>query len=197
MNNFDPFAESASNFERELIPEGPHAARCVRLIEIGKQYSQLYGVEQDKVVVVFSIPGVTVEIKGEEKQKFISNPFGITMSNNDRSSMKQYARALCPKGGSSLKDFLGKPCQIYVKHVTKNEKTNDRLGAVSPILPGIEVPPLDTEPFWFSWNNPDPDIWNQIPEFTQDMIKQATNYPGSYVEEMVNELESTGHSIEM
>ena len=183
MTDFNPFSE-AKSFDRELIPEGPHAARCVRLIEIGKQYSELYDNEQNKVVIVFSIPGVTMEINGEEKQKFISAPYGITISNSDRSSMKQYARALCPKGGASLGDFLGKPCQIYVKHVTKNDRTQDRLDSISPLLPGIQVPDLDTEPFWFQWNKPDPEIWAKIPEFTKDLARAATNYPGSYVEEI-------------
>ena len=188
MSDFNPFSDAPQSFERELIPEGPHAARCVRVIEIGKQYSQLYDSEQNKVVIVFSIPGVTMEILGEEKQKFISNPFGITISNNDRSTMRQYARALCPAGGSNLGDFLDKPCQIYVKHVTKSDRTMDRLDSVSPILPGIQVPELDTEPFWFQWNKPDVNHWVKIPNFTQELIKQATNYPGSYVEEMVNSL---------
>ena len=42
MSDFNPFSDAPQSFERELIPEGPHAARCVRVIEIGKQYSQLY-----------------------------------------------------------------------------------------------------------------------------------------------------------
>jgi len=190
MSEFNPFEDSQS-FDRELIPEGPHAARCVRVIEIGKQYSQKFDTESDKVIIVFSVPGVTINIKGEEKQKFISNPFGITKSSFERSTLRQYAKALCPEGGTTLGDFLDKPCQIYVVHAGEADKRYDKLDSVSPILPGIEVPPPDTEPYWFQWNSPDPEVWKKIPPYTQETILKATNYPGSYVEEMVNSLGNT------
>lgn len=191
MSEFNPNAkDSGAGFERELIPAGTHAARCVRIIEIGKQYSKLYDNESNKVVIVFSLPHVMMSFSGEEKQAFISNPFGITISNNDRSSMKQYTRALDPKSEvKNLGGFLNKVCQISVVHRTKQDRTTANLDAVAPILPGFPVPELDVEPIWFQWNKPDPDVWVKIPKFTQELIKEATNYQGSYVEEVVNALE--------
>ena len=177
---FNPNA--ADSFQRELIPEGAHAARCARIIELGKQESQ-YGVAE-KAVIALSIPSVTVNIGGEEKQALISNPYGITMSNSDRSTMKQYAKALNP-AAQNLGDFLDKTCQVYVKHVDKGERVIQKIDSVSALLAGIEVPPLDTPPFWFQWEDPDPEVWVLIPEFQQEMITKAVNYPGSYVEEMV------------
>ena len=189
MSDFNPFEDNQS-FERELIPEGPHAARCVRVIEIGDQYSAKYDSVSNKVIVVFAVPGVTIDINGEQKQKFISNPFGVTKSSFERSTLRQYARALCPEGGSSLGDFLDKPCQIYVVHGGEADKRYDKLDSVAPILPGIEVPPLDTEPYWFQWDNPDPEVWVKIPKYTQETIMNARNYPGSKVEQMVLSLET-------
>lgn len=201
MADFNPFDDKSGGFERELIPEGPHAARCARIIELGRQYSPKFDASPDdakeKVAVSFAIPGVTMEINGEEKQRFIGNPYGITKSSFERSTMRQYARALCPDGGSSLGDFLNKSCQVYVTHVKKDDKTYDRLDAVAPLLPGIEVPELDMPTLWFKWNQPDPEVWVQIPEFQQNMIKDAVNYPGSYVEEMVNGLESSSDDLPM
>ena len=187
---FNPNAQDSSSFERELIPKGPHAARCVRIVEIGKQYSPRFDSESDKVVITLSLPHVTVDMGGEEKQAFIGNNFGITKSTNEKSTMRQYVRALDPKGEARrLGDLLEKPCQVYVSHRTKNDKTYHYIDAVSPLLPGIEVPELDTEPFWFQWENPAVEVWNKIPKFQQDLIKQARNYPGSYVEEMVLDVE--------
>lgn len=192
MNEFNPNAKD-SGFERELIPAGTHAARCVRVIEIGKQYSKLYDNESNKVIIVLSLPHVLVTVGGEEKQAFISNPFGITISNNDRSSMKQYTRALDPKGeAKSLGDFLNQVCQVLVTHRQKDDKTYARLDSIAPILPGFPVPELDTEPLWFRWQAPDPEVWKKLPDFQKELIKEATNYHGSYVEEMVKSVE--GHS---
>lgn len=186
---FNPFDNQPQTFDRELIPEGPYAARCARVIEIGVQSSELYG-DQNKAVIALSIPSLKIEINGEEKQRFISKPYGIKVSNSDLSKMKQYAQAFCPDGGKNLGDFINKPCQIYVKH--RPNKTGDRvfedINSISPILPSVEVPELDTEPFWFQWNKPDPEVWKRIPEFTQNLIKQAANYSGSFVEDMVRSL---------
>lgn len=195
MNEFNPFAEPDKNFDRELTPEGAHAARCVRVIEIGKQYSKLYDNESNKTVIVLSIPGVTMNIGGEQKQKFMSNPFGITISNNERAAMRQWARALCPKGGSSFSDFLNQPCQIVVRHQKKDDgRVLEKIDSIAPILPGIEVGPLDTEPFWFQWNDPDPEILAKVPEFTRNLMKEATNYHGSKVEEAMKIVESGADS---
>jgi hypothetical protein len=189
MNEFNPNAKDAG-FERDLIPSGTHAARCVRVIEIGKQYSKQFDTESNKVIIVLALPSVMVNVGGEEKQAFVSNPFGITISNNDRSSMKQYTRALDPQGeAKNLGDFLNKTCQVLITHRTKDDKTYARLDSVAPILPGFPVPELDTEPFWFRWNNPDPALWEKLPDFQKQLIKEATNYHGSRVWEMVNDIE--------
>lgn len=193
MSEFNPNAKEGT-FERELVPAGAHAARCVRVIEIGKQYSKLYDNESNKVIIVLSLPHVLVNVGGEEKQAFVSNPFGITISNNDRSSMKQYTRALDPTGeAKSLGDFLNKPCQVQVVHKPSGEKTFARLDSVAPIIPGFPVPDLDTEPLWFRWNQPDPEVWAKLPDFQKELIKEATNYHGSYVEEMVHAIEGSSN----
>lgn len=190
---FNPSAEDkGGNFE--LTPQGAHKARCCRVIEIGEQHSDLYGT-QDKVVIVFSLPDVLMDFGGDKKQKMISNPFGIKISNNKKSTMRQYVNALNPHA-ENLGEFLDRTCQVSVSHFTKNEVTRDRLDSVAPLIEGVPVGELDTEPFWFQWNNPDPSVWQMIPAFTQDMIKRAVNYPGSPVQQMVDSLGENGDSGE-
>lgn len=185
---FNPNAKEETNFERELIPEGPHVARCVRVIEIGKQHSELYDVTNNKAIIVFSLPNVIMNF-GElgDKQAFISHPFGITISNNDKSTMKQYVKALDPHGeAQNLGDFLNKACQISIKHKERTDKPPvAQIDSVAPLLPGLEVPELDTDPFWFKWNQPDPEIYEKLNDFTKDQIKGATNYADSLVQLMV------------
>lgn len=190
MSEFNPNAKDSGGVQRDVIPAGTHAARCARVIEIGKQYSKLYDNESNKVIIVLALPHVLVKVGDEEKQAFISNPFGITISNNDKSSMKQYTRALDPQGeAKNLGDFLNKTCQVFVRHQEKDDKVFARLDSVAPILPGFPVPELDTEPLWFRWNNPDPEVWAKLPDFQKALIKEATNYHGSKVWEMVQDVE--------
>ncbi len=187
MPAFNP-TSTETTFQRELIPEGPHAARCARVIEIGEQESKAhpeYGIK-NKAVIVFSIPAVLMKFKDEEKQAFISNPFGIPMTNHEKSSMKQYTRALSPVEGN-LGGFLEQTCQVYIKHQPSktSDNTVQKIDSVSPLLPGTPVGDLDTEPFWFQWDKPDPVLYALIPEFQQQMISEAVNYSGSLVEQMV------------
>lgn len=186
--SFNPSAKDNRNIEYELTPEGPTVARCVRVIEIGKQDSR-YGV-QDRCVINFSLPFHFIKLGDEEKQKFISQPFGINMSNNEGSTMAEYVKAL-NSSAQSLGDFLNQPCQLNIVHYDRKDGKGrgERIDSVTRLLPGIEVPELDTEPFWFEWKNPDPSVWQKIPPFTKTLIQEAVNYPDSKVEQMVKDLE--------
>lgn len=169
----------------DLVPQGSHMARCARIIELGMQESQ-YG-NHNKVVIAFSLPNVHIDIGGERKQRFMSNPFGINMSNNEASTMAEYTKALNPQA-TNLGEFLNRPCQVIVGHYKKRDgNMGDRIDGVAPLMAGIEVPELDTEPFWFQWDNPTLETWNMIPEFHQNLIKEALNYKGSKVEALVEQ----------
>jgi len=189
MSKFNPSAKETKT-QFELIPEGPHPARCSRIIEIGEQESQ-YGV-QTKVIIAFNVTDSFIKLSdGTEKQRMISNPFGINMSNNEKSTMAQYTKALNARA-SSLGDFLERPCQVSIIHYKKDDTVRDRLDAVAPIIPGLQIPELDITPFWFKWDAPEVEQWALIPEFTQKLIMQAVNYKGSAVEDMVKTLETKG-----
>tara|TARA_Y100000114_G_scaffold50443_2_gene46047 strand:- start:6261 stop:6857 length:597 start_codon:yes stop_codon:yes gene_type:complete len=196
---FNPNAKPENSFERELIPEGPHLARCVRVVEIGKHHNPKYDKTQNKVIIVFSLPNVIMNF-GEigDKQAFISHPYGITISNFEKSDMYEYTSALDPTGSvTDLGGFLNKPCQISIKHQAREGKSPyARIDGVAPMLPGLEVPELDTDPFWFQWDNPDPEIWNKLNDFTKNLIQEAVNYPDSLVQR-VAEGEVSGNDIPM
>lgn len=200
---FNPNAKpDQQEFQRELIPEGPHLARCARVIEIGKHASGFTSIDpdtgqevpdppKDKAVIAFSLPNVKMDFgKIGVKQAFISNIFGITISNNEKSTMYRYTKALDPQGeGENLGDsYLGKLCQITVQHKTRPGKsTIQKIDSISAALPGLEAPELDTTPMWYSWENPDYDIWNALPEIHQEQIKNAVNFEGSPTDMMLKD----------
>ena len=199
MTDFNPFESTSGGGDWDLIPQGPYAARCVRIIEIGKQTSQKYPDPKNKVVIAFTIPSQKIEIGGEQKQRMISNPFGLTISNWENAPLRRYADALCPQGGSSLGDMLGQAAQIYVKHTPPNKdgKVFEKIDSVAALLPDVVVPDADVPLLWFKWNDPDIEVYAQLPEKTQERIKSAVNYPGSKVEEMVQMYETAMHDVPM
>lgn len=195
--SFNPNAPSPST-EFNLIPSGVHAARCARIIEIGKQHAPKFDridpdtgavikSVSDKVIIMFALCNVLFDIPGlGEKQAFIFNRYGITQSTSDRSAMKQYTKALDPKGETShLREWLVRPAQVSIKHVNKDGKTYANLDSVAPILPGIQLPELDVPAWMFEWDNPDYDLWLKLSEQQQELIKSAENFRGSPVEQML------------
>lgn len=193
MAAFNPNAEPDNKeFERELIPEGPHKARCVRVIEIGDQYSDLYDVTKTKAIIVFSLPEVLMNF-GDlgEKQAFISHPWGINLTNDSRGDMSMYRAALDPKKETTdLGGFLDRTCQISVKHKEREGKsTIAKIDSVAPLLSGIEVGEADTELLWLKWDDPDPEIYKILNDMTKDQIQNAVNYEGSVMQRMVEQLD--------
>lgn len=193
-----PAPEAAYN----LIPSGVHAARCARIIEIGQQHSPKFDTPEkkainDKVIIAFALSNVTFDYPGlGEKQVFISNRYGITKSTFERSPMQQYTKALDPKRETKhLREFLTRPCQVSIKHVMKDGKTYANLDSVAPILPGIQIPELDVEPWMYEWDAPDYELWLSLNEQQQELIKSAVNYPGSPTEKMLHENSSDAIKI--
>lgn len=182
MPAFKPHAKDSGK-QYDLVPKGPTVARLARIIEIGQQ-SGKYGT-QSKAVFSFSLPSHTMDIGGEKKQRFIGSPFGVNLSNNEGSTIYQYCKSLDPNEESQdLGGLLGRACQIQIAHVPKQKDGSmmDKIDSTSPLLPGLTVPPLDTEPFWFQWDKPNKALVTKIPEFIRNLMKEAIDYPGSAVE---------------
>lgn len=205
---FNPNAEQQGNFEREIVPAGVHAARVARIIEIGVQHSPRFDTHDeetgelvrslaDKVIISFSLPNVTRDF-GDDigvKQAFIGNNWGIKKSLDVKSTMKKYSKAIDPNGEcNDYSEWLGRPCQVSVVHTHKEDKTYANLDSVAPIMPGYPLDELDTEPFIFEWDNPKKEIWDKIPEFIQEKIKDAENFVGSKVQAMLLEGDSIDDS---
>jgi len=188
MSEFNPSApETTGGFERDLIPEGVFPARCVRVVEIGEQFSEKYQSKSNKCLIVLSLPDILMNFGGEEKQAHICHGFGITISGQSK-GMAEYTKALNPNGtAQNLGDFLNQPCQISVKHNKKGDKIYANIDSIAPILPNFEVPELDQPTEWLRWKQPDRAVWDNLPEWMQNKALQATNFPGSPLEAMINQ----------
>lgn len=176
--------------EYDLIPEGPTAARCVRIVELGEQDTP-YG-KKEQVVLYFTVPNYTIEIDGEKKQRVLMT-WPINISSNPDSNLMGYMKAF---GAVDWDTALDSPCMLNIEHkeVTKNGKTEtkvnikgaSKVGSVNPYTgEPFTVPEADCDKFIFDFQNPDKEVWEKLGEYRQGQIKSATNYEGSAVEEML------------
>lgn len=166
--------------QQEVIEEGLYPARLVRIIELGDQEDK-YGVKS-RVVLAFTIPSQTIEIEGEKKQRMLMT-FPLNQTSNPDSTLAKYVKAL---GGATWEDIIGKPCMIEVSHKVVNGVTRMNITNVVKPMAGVEVPEPDCDVFIFDYESPSKEVFDKLSEFRQDQIKQAVNYHGSKVEEMLD-----------
>ena len=111
--------------------------------------------------------------------------------------MYKYTVAMKPEG-HTLGGFINRPVQVNIVHANRKsgEGKYDKIDSVSPVHPSIDVPELDTEPFWYKWDEPEFEIWEKIPEFIQNQIREAVNVPGSPTEVMLGEAKEYDETTE-
>lgn len=165
--------------QQEVIEEGVYPARLARIIEIGDQEDK-YGVKS-RVIFAFTTPSQTIEIDGEQKQRMMMT-FPLNKTSNPDSTVAKYVKAL---GGATWEDIIGKPCMVEISHKVVQGVTRMNITNVTRPMAGFEVPEPDCDVFIFDYDNPSKEVFDKLSEFRQDQIKQAVNYTGSKVQQML------------
>lgn len=177
--NANEAPKSTGGFTREVMEEGLYPARLARVVEVGDQEDK-YGIKT-KVVLAFTIPSQTIEIGGEQKQKMMMT-FPLNQTSNPDATLMKYMKAL---GGATWPDVINKPCMIEISHKTVKGETRDNITNVVKPMNGVDVAEPDCDTYIFDFENPEREVFDKLSEFRQGQIKQAVNYRGSAVEEML------------
>ena len=157
-------------------PLGTHLARCIGVIDIGTQHSELYDVTQRKVVVRWELPTELMD----DGRPFICQKF-YTQSLNEKSNL--YADLVNWRGkefsaeelkGFDAKNILDKTCMLSL--TDKNGKAR-----VTGIMKGpkhMEVPPrvndlvyLSLEPGEF-----DAKVFDGLSDWFKEQIAKSPEY---------------------
>lgn len=169
-------------------------ARLARIVEVGK-HDTFYG-EKDQVIFWYSLPTRLIDMPESDyhgKQHMVRTA-PLRKSSNEKATLMEHVNVLKPDA-QDLSELLDRPCFVTIVHNTVEsggqERTFANISQVSGVPEGIDVGELDTSPFYFDYENPDEDIWNDfLWESLREQIKSANNYSGSAVEEMVLRLEA-------
>lgn len=169
-------------------------ARLARVIEIGEHDTQ-WGTK-DMLFLFYSLPTRIIDMPDSDfhgKQHMIRTA-PLRKSSSDKAALMKHVDVLKPTA-QDLSELLNQPCfvTIVLNEVESGgqKRTFANISQVSGVPEGINVGELDTTPFYFDFDNPDEDIWNDfLWDKVRDQIKAAKNYPGSKVEEMVLRLEA-------
>ncbi len=188
-------AEPVEKKERKLIPEGNHAARVYRIIELGHCPTEFQGVPDTKHVMRlgFEFPNETADFgDGEEKPFVLDKEFTISMF--EKANLRKVVEAAL---GTTLKDeeadsfditdIMGKTLMIDVRHKeSKSGNIYANMKAFSSLPKGMAVPDAVNPPFLMQWDDEEK-IWDKkfqdLPQFIQDRIKESKEWKEKHGED--------------
>ena len=189
--------ESKKGLDLPLIEEDTYPARLRTIIDVG-QHEIFYekkskGVRQ-LVNYLFELTDEVVTIEnddGEEEDitRWIalsnSSLFNQSIEDLDEKSWQyKILKAMDPlnKTDGDISQLLGKPVLISVVHKPikggQNQgKLRARIGSLSKPMKGQKVSPLTGEAQLFDFDEPSLEVFESQPDFVQEKIKAAVNFP--------------------
>lgn len=182
--SFNP--QAAPQTQYELMDEGLYAARLARVLEIGTQTDK-FG-SKPKVVLGFTVPALTINIDGVEKQKMVwTSKFGLNQTSNPDGTLMKFINAL-DSSATHMRSLLTKPCMIEIKHTEPRPDGSQfaNIKNVTKPMAGLDIAMPDCDTFMFEYDAPDKEIWDKLSESRQEDMKNADN-----AAEMLDKLEST------
>lgn len=178
---------SKPSVERKLLKAGQLPARIVQIVDLGLQAQNPYQGQEKKpafeLYVTFEFPTQRIEVDGESRPMWKSRR--VVMSTHEKSRCKQWYDKLDPenKYAGDWASLLTSPCLVFIAHEKgkgKHEgKVFDKIGDINPLVEGMEVAPLENEPALFDLTSPNMEVWERLPEFLQNIIKENLQYDGS------------------
>ena len=182
------FKETGTSIDFEPAPAAMHIARCIRIIDLGTAMDQMYQKEKHDVFFMWEIPG---EMKTYEKdgQNF-TEPFTIgkyyTMSLSEGSHLRTDLESWRSRGftpeeleGFDPQKVCGAPCMINVihkPHKKKPGKVNAAITAVTPLPKGIQCPPAVHALVYFSLDEFDQKVFDDMSSGLKSRIIQSNEY---------------------
>lgn len=173
--------------QRQLPPEGSHAARCIEIISMGTIQTEFQdGVKAlKKVRIGWELPEEKVvfdEEKGEQPFK-ISKSYTLSLSeksNLRRALVAWRGKDFTPEEleGFNILKLLGAPCMITIIHKVSKAKGTQYadISSITSLPKQMQCPPQINKSFAFSVDDWDAAAFATLPEWLQNEIKTSEEY---------------------
>ncbi len=180
---------------KELAEAGPHPARIAGIVDLGIQENKEYNKLEPKAAFIFSLTDDLLK-EGDfaGKMKHVNKTF--TQSTSEMSAfykqmvvplnLKLDAEGELADGG--LQALLNMPLMVSIVHkdVSQVNKQSGKveivtyanIAGLSLVYKGMTVPDLDTEPYFYSLETHDEEVFKKLPKWIQTKINfSGTNVP--------------------
>ena len=165
------------------VEPGVYTAACVAVIDLGKQYSELYKNYSDKIMLTFELLGETVEIDGEQKPRQISRIF--TFSRGAKSALRKFLQSW---DGATLTDEqmenedlskrLGRTCQLQIVLSEAGDKAN--IDNVMALPKGVQTAKPRSEMLLFDLEEFDQASFDKLSDWTREAIQKSEQWQKSH-----------------
>lgn len=197
--NDQPSSGGGEHVEQDPMAIGLYPARIVQIIDLGLQPQKAWqgkpkdAIRQLNLTYEFSEEFMKDEDGNDvtDRPRWLSEtvPFHNLKADKAKSTLRY--RAIDPDStvGGEFTEIGGMPCQVAIVHNEKNGKTYNNVGDVSGAvnLKGYKQPELVNPVKVFITDEPDMDVWKELPEWLQNKIKDNLEYNGSVLQAKLGE----------
>lgn len=179
---------STNSTPRELVPSGNYVARCYKMIQIGTVTEVINGESKQlqKVRIGWEFPNDMKVFSEEKGPQPISVDEEYTLSMGDKANLRKMLASWRGKDFSmdeakafDVTKLVGVPCMVNIIHIQSKRdasKTYSKVGSVSSIPKGVNVPAQVNKTFVLSYDSFDYDKFNSLPDFIKDKMKTSAEF---------------------
>jgi hypothetical protein len=166
-----------------------YMARVVQVIDLGVQPQRPYkGKEKPPAREIMLTYELGTEFMtddegniDEDRPRWLSETMPLHNLKADRAKSTHRYTALDPKGqhGGDFAALVNTPCLVAVVNNEKDGRVYNNIGGVTQPLKGVPVPELKNPTKTFDTEEPDMEVFESLPDWIQDKIKENLEYQGS------------------
>ena len=192
-----PFA-GGDFVQQEVLEAGVYPARLVQVVDMGLQNQPPWqGQERPPAYQI----GLTYELVDEfmkdedgneleDKPRWVSEIINLYSLESDRAKSTQRYFALDPEQEfeGDFSQLVNTPCNIALVVSEGKKGPRNYVGSVATMRPkdAAKCPELKNECKVFSLDEPDLEIFNKLPEWIREKIKENLEYHGSPLEALLS-----------
>lgn len=193
--------------EYKRLEDGTYPAVCCGVVDLGAVYNKRYDKYQDTVLLLWEIPGETVDINGREEPRIQSKRYTETLgtkSNLRRDLISWRGKDFTEEelAGFKLQNVIGASCFLNVQNnKSDNGKTYTNVVGVMALSKGTPKGKLSVDPIVFDFDTGSVADVEALPEWigkqvksspSFDLLVQRENGTAVAVESQITEIEDDG-----
>lgn len=186
--------ESGAKFDP--VDPGSYAARTVQIIDLGLQPQEFKGetkTPKNEIMVTYELLDEFLTGEDgediEDKPRWQSETFALNSLGSDKAKSTKRYYALDPKEEheGDWANLLDVTCMVNLVHNKKQDKLYVNVDSVSAMRPkdAKKAPALVNDPKLFTMDDPDLEVYESLPDWIKDKIKNGLEFEGSKLEDML------------